>query len=92
MPGVGTAIIPMILAYCLVLMASEAEWRPMTDFIKMRNRQKINIILYSLLKLAYQSETEWVTKEIGCSKVWFDGKKITWNFQGMRSYSDWSVT
>lgn len=82
MPGIRTAIIPKDISTLSGLNGKWGRMESLMDFIKMRNRQKINIIFYSLLKLAYQSEIERITKEIGCSKILLDGKKTTQNFQG----------
>lgn len=58
MPGVGTVIIPSDIS---ILSDLNGKWGRMgttMDFIKIKNRQKKNIVLYSLLKSAYQYETE----------------------------------
>lgn len=58
MPGVGTVIIPNDISILSDLNGKWGRMETTMDFIKMKNRQKINIILYSLLKSTYQYETE----------------------------------
>lgn len=58
MPGVVTVF---ILNNISILSELNSKWGRMEttmDFIKIKNRQKINITIYPLLKSAYQYETE----------------------------------
>lgn len=58
MPGVVTIFIPNDISILSELNSKWGRMETTMDFIKIKNRQKINITIYSLLKSAYQYETE----------------------------------